>query len=85
MRVWQPIGFHNVFEMPECTPVTPRTLKSVDVTMHEVSFHRQRFLAVIYRNGVTAGMVRDGYFEVAGDSGVQAAEVDWYRSVGVPM
>lgn len=83
--MWQPLGFGNVFEMPSGMPVTPETMKRVDLQVHEVSFHRQRFMAVIARNGVTRQDLAAGYFELAGEVSLQPMEIAFYQSLGITL
>lgn len=83
MRVWQPIGFKNVFEIPDGLPVTAETMARVPVTLYEVSFHRQRTMAILHRNGVTRADLEGGYLELAAEFTLTDEHRQFYRFLGV--
>lgn len=85
MIVWQPLGFGNVFHYPSLTPVTPQTIKVLEVRHHLVEFHQQLFSAIVVRNGISREQVAAGYWILAGGEMLTDEQHAWYRSQGVPI
>jgi len=94
---WAPKGYLNEFEMPGAMPVTPSDFIQstvpgrVDMAdpyatlPRTFEFHRQRFLAIIHRNGITPDQIAAGYFIRNKAVPLTQEEKDFYSSLGIDV
>jgi hypothetical protein len=84
-RLWQPAGFANVFEIPSGIPATPLEVAKLPAVAFTVEFHRQRFLSLLHRNGVTREQLAEGYMVQLGGHLFTDEEILFYGALGIPV